>query len=65
LLDPLVGFYEWLTPDPRVFMPPWYPLVIIQFEPTSELLYQKLQYPTYVRILILMLALEFSKKIQN
>jgi hypothetical protein len=23
--NPPVGFYEWLAPDPRMFMPPWYP----------------------------------------
>jgi hypothetical protein len=30
-------------------MPPWYPLVAVQFQPTSKLTYQKLQYPTYVK----------------
>jgi hypothetical protein len=32
-----------------MFMPPWYPLIAIQFQPTSKLPYQKLQYPTYVK----------------
>jgi hypothetical protein len=30
-------------------MPPGYPLIAIQYEPTSKLPYQKLQYPTYVK----------------
>jgi hypothetical protein len=44
--DPCVGFYEWMTLDSRMLMPPWYPSVVVQFEPTSKLPYQKLQYPT-------------------
>ncbi len=32
-----------------MFMPPWYPSVAVQYEPTSKLPYQKLQYPTYVK----------------
>jgi len=32
-----------------MFMPPWYPLIAIQFQPTNKLPYQKLQYPTYVK----------------
>jgi len=38
-LDPHVGFYGWLTPNPRIFMSPWYQLVPIRFEPTSKLPY--------------------------
>ncbi len=30
-------------------MPPWYPSVAVQFEPTSKLPHQKFQYPTYVK----------------
>jgi hypothetical protein len=30
-------------------MTPWYPLVIVQSKSLSELPYQKLQYPTYVK----------------
>jgi hypothetical protein len=47
--DPCVGFYEWLTPNSRMFVPPWYPSVAVQYEPTSKPPYQKLQYPTYVK----------------
>jgi hypothetical protein len=32
-----------------MFMPPWYQLVVVQFEPTNKLPYQKLQYPTYMK----------------
>ncbi len=46
---PHVGFYKWPTLDPRMFMPPWYPLVAIQSKPTNKLPYQKLQYPTYMK----------------
>jgi hypothetical protein len=48
-LNPHVGLYKWLTLDPRIFMPPWYPLVVVYYEPTSKLPYKKLQYPTYVK----------------
>jgi hypothetical protein len=58
-LDPPIGFYGWLTPDPRIFMSPWYQLVLIKFEPTNKLPYRKLQYPTYVKDINLMLTLEF------
>ncbi len=37
-LDPPIGLYEWLTPDPR-FMPLWFQQVVIQFEPTSNMPY--------------------------
>jgi len=30
-------------------MPPWYPLVVVWYEPTSKLPYKKLQYPTFVK----------------
>jgi hypothetical protein len=48
-LDPLVGFYGWQAPIPRIFMPPWYQLILVRSKPTSRLPYQKLQYPTYVK----------------
>jgi hypothetical protein len=35
--DPLVGFYKWLAIDLRMFVPPWYPLIAIRFEPTSKI----------------------------
>jgi hypothetical protein len=47
--DPLLGFYGLPTLDSRIFMPPWYPSIVGQFEPTSKLPYQKFQYPTYVK----------------
>jgi len=47
--DPPVGFYRWLAVDLRMFVPPWYPLIAIRFEPTCKFPYQKLQYPTYVK----------------
>jgi hypothetical protein len=28
-LNPHVGLYGWLALDPRIFMPPWYPLIAI------------------------------------
>jgi hypothetical protein len=62
LLDPHVGFHGWLAPDSRMFVPPWYPLVASQSKPTSKLPYRKLQYPTYMKVLILMLTSKFSKK---
>ncbi len=49
VVDPPIGFYRWLTPNPRMFMLPWYPSAIIQSKSLSELPYQKLQYPTYVK----------------
>jgi hypothetical protein len=30
-------------------MPPWFPLIVVEYEPTSNLPYKKLQYPTYVK----------------
>ncbi len=47
--NPLVGTYGWSTHDPRMFIPPWYPSVIIRLEPISKLLCRKLQHPTYVK----------------
>jgi hypothetical protein len=32
-----------------MFMPPWYPSIVVQSEPTSKLPYWKLQYPTYTK----------------
>jgi hypothetical protein len=37
--DPPIGFYGWQTPNPRIFMPPWYQLIPIRFEPTNKLPY--------------------------
>ncbi len=49
LLDPPVGFYKWLALDPRMFVPPLYPLDVVWFEPTNKLPYQKLQYSTFMK----------------
>jgi hypothetical protein len=27
--NPHVGYYGWLTLDPRIIMPPWYLLVVV------------------------------------
>ncbi len=48
-LDAYVWFYGWPTLDPRMFMPPWYPLVAIWSKPTNKLWYRKFQYPTYMK----------------
>ncbi len=48
-LDPPIGLYRWPTRNPRIFMPPWYPLVIVWYEPTNKIPYWKLQYLTYVK----------------
>ncbi len=40
-LDPHVGFYGWLIFDPRMFMMPWYQLVVVRFEPINKLPYSK------------------------
>ncbi len=48
-LDPHVGIYGWLIFDPRMFMSPWYWLVVIWFEPINKLPYQNFQYPTYLK----------------
>jgi hypothetical protein len=37
--NPPIGFYGWQTPNPRIFMPPWYQLIPIRFEPTNKLPY--------------------------
>jgi hypothetical protein len=44
-----IRLYEWSTLDPRIFMPPWYPLIIIGFKPTNKFPYQKLQNIRYVK----------------
>jgi hypothetical protein len=49
LPNPHVGFYRWLAPNPRIFMPPWHQAILIQFEQTNKLPYWKPQYPTYVK----------------
>ncbi len=48
-MNPHVGFYGWQTPDPKIFIPPWYQSIPVQSKPTSNLPYRKLQYPTYVK----------------
>jgi hypothetical protein len=43
-------------------MPPWYPSITIQFEPTNKLQYRKLQYPTYVKDTNLNACIKVFKK---
>jgi len=38
-LDPPIRLYKWTTPHPRIFMPPWYQPVAVQFKPTNKLPY--------------------------
>jgi len=40
--NPHAELYKWPTPNPRMFLPPWYPLVAIRSKPTNKLPYQKL-----------------------
>jgi hypothetical protein len=49
--NPHVQSFEWLTPDPRIFIPPWYQPHVVQLvpKPITKLPYKKLQYPTYVK----------------
>ncbi len=70
--NPLVGFYKWPLSDPRTFMLLWYPPIIIRYEPTSKLPYQKLQYLTYVEdidpnvhIRVFKQAIKANKKIME
>jgi hypothetical protein len=51
-----------VEPDSKMFMPPWYPSVEVQFEPTSKLPYEKLQYPTYVKDIDLHAHIKVFKK---
>jgi hypothetical protein len=44
-------------------MPPWYQLVLVQFEPTSKLSYHEFQYPTYVKDINLDAHIRFFKKV--
>jgi hypothetical protein len=37
--NPLVGFYGWQAPNPRIFMPPWYQSVPTLSKPTNKLPY--------------------------
>jgi len=60
--DPHVGLYGWSTPDPRIFMPPWYQPNIVQFEPSSKLPYWNFNIQDTWRILIMMLKSEFSRR---
>jgi hypothetical protein len=60
--DLSIGLYKWLTRDPRIFMPLWYPLVTILFKPTNKFPYQKLQYLMYMKDTDMMLTLEFSRR---
>ncbi len=63
LLDPHVRFYGRPTLDSRMFIPPWYPLIAVWYEPTNKLSYQKLQYPTYVKDIDLDVHIKVFKKI--
>jgi hypothetical protein len=62
LLNPLVGFYGWSALDPKMFMPPWYPLVVVWSKPTNKLWYQTLQYPTYMKDTYLNAHIRVKKK---
>ncbi len=46
-----------------MFIPPSYPSVVIQLEPTSKLLFRKLQYPTYVNDTNLNVHIRIFKKV--
>jgi hypothetical protein len=45
-----------------MFIPPWYPPMIIEPESISKLLYIKLQYPTYVKDIDLDVHIKIFKK---
>jgi hypothetical protein len=48
--NPHVASFGWPTPNPHMFIPPWYRPVVVQLilEPTTKPPYRKLQYPIYV-----------------
>jgi hypothetical protein len=60
--NPPIGLYEWPSVGPRTFMPPWYPPIQIQFEPTNKLQYKKLQCPTYMKDTNLNIHIKVFKK---
>ncbi len=49
--NPPIGPFGWPTPNPRMFIPPWYQPLVVQLvsKPTIELPYRKLQYPTFIK----------------
>jgi len=49
--NPPVEIFGWPTPNPHMFIPPWYQPLIVQFvsKVTTKLRYMKLQYPTHVK----------------
>jgi hypothetical protein len=49
--NPHVGSFGWLTPNPHMFIPPWYQQLVVQpiVKSVIKLPYKKLQYPTYVK----------------
>jgi hypothetical protein len=53
-----------VTPDPRIFLPPWYQPLVVQHvsKPTTKLPYKKLQYPTYVKDTNLNVHIKMFKK---
>ncbi len=61
--DPPIGFYKWPTPNPIIFMPLWFPSIIVWFEPTNKLPYWKLQYLTYVKDTNLNVHIKVFKKV--
>jgi hypothetical protein len=60
--NPVVGTYGWPTPNPRMFIPPWYPPIIVQPKSISKLPYIKFQYPTYVKDIDLDVHIRIFKK---
>jgi hypothetical protein len=48
-ISPFNPPYGWLAPNAMMFMPPWYPSIVIWLEQTSKLPSKKLQYPTYIK----------------
>jgi len=32
-----LGLKKWLAPNPKIFMPSWYPPIIVQSKPTNKL----------------------------
>ncbi len=49
--NPPIESFGWLTPNPRMFISPWYQSLVVQLvsELVTKLPYKKLQYPTYVK----------------
>ncbi len=61
--NPPIGSFGWPTPDPRMFIPPWYQQSIVQhvLERATKLPYMKLQYLTYVEK-IQMLVFKYPRR---